>query len=170
MGAIGSGLVEIARRSGGPRRGLASVALVVLVLFCGWQSRYSPLLVTYSEWTKADRVQARFFRTLEPTLLGARNGTTVKCPSVPLRVLGNDDGPAVGDVAVLTQRSVQAWTELRFPGRRFTVVGPSDPPKPRPNEVVVVFRKLKNVGAGSRPTEDQPAGEELDPVESLPPQ
>lgn len=139
------------RAAGLPARAAAGAALALALALAGWQARYSPLVVRYPEWEKADLLLERFFGSLRPTLAEAKPGTAVRAPAVPMRVVGSGEGVEVSDAAVLSQRSVQAWTELVFPGRRFRVVGPEEGERPRPGEVLVVFRRLKNVDADLLP-------------------
>ncbi len=137
--------------SGALRAGAAPVrcwaALGLLAILLGWQVRYSPLVHPYPEWEKADRLLVRFFERVHPLLEVAEPGSVVRTPSVPVRLVDDRPGARVTDASILTQRSFQAWTELVWPDREFRVVRPDEEVEPAAGEVVVVFRRLKNVRA-----------------------
>ncbi len=137
---------EAARR----RRVGAKAALGLLSVLLVLQTVTSPLVRRYPEWEQADQLGARYLARLWPLLDAAPPGSTVNAPKVPARVVGDRETPGVTDAAILTVRSVQAWTELEWPERRFRVVVAREATRARPGEVLVVLQGQKDVEAEVR--------------------
>ncbi len=116
-------------------RAAALLAAAVAILLV-WQGRYSPLLLRYSEWDEATRATAECLERLGSRVEGASPGTTVLGGTLPDWIPVTPGRPSVRGASVLAPYSVEAWLELRFPGRTFRVS--SDPEDaPAPGEVLV---------------------------------
>lgn len=122
---IGSGaqLLLLQWRRGGPLvRASAVGATLLLLAFCGFQLRYTPLVHRYTEWARATTASDEFFEKLARRIERAAPGASVNAPPIPVWVPPAPTGPAVRGGAVLEDYSVQAWCELRFPDRRLRVL------------------------------------------------
>jgi hypothetical protein len=142
--AVLSGLLlgEAARRcaAAGPARarfGSALIAAAILALGAV-NARNAPPFGFHPEWKDATRKTERFLDRLAGDLAAAPPGSTVEAADLPYLSRPRPGSP-IAIVASLADYSVQAWAELRFPGRRVRVAFPDPPPPPpNPGETLVV--------------------------------
>lgn len=116
-------------------RAAALLAAAVAILLV-WQGRYSPLLLRYDAWDEATRATAGYLEPLGLRVEGATPGSAVLGGTLPDWIPVKPGAPSVRGASVLGPYSVEAWLELRFPGRALRVS--SDPEDaPAPGEVLV---------------------------------
>jgi hypothetical protein len=143
---LGAGIEELLARSRRGRRAAraaAATALVVLAVPLLWQARYSPLVHSYDEWSRATVLQREFLDALRERIAATGPGSIVHAPPLPLQAPPARSGPRILGAAILTDYSVQAWADLVLPERkvrvrfaRGVVAGPA------PDEVLVLLTEL----------------------------
>jgi hypothetical protein len=112
---------------------LLAAAVAILVL---WHGRYSPLFLRYDAWDEATRAAAAYLEPLRSRVEGAAPGSTVDGGTLPDWIPVTPGAPSVRGASVLAPYSVEAWLELRLPGRALRVSSvPED--TPAPGEVLV---------------------------------
>ena len=127
-GSLGALLEPPAPRGRVARAGRVSawVALASLTALLLWHASYAPPLRrpggAYAELDRADARLREFLTNLERRILEAPRTGTLQTRRMPIKEPPADSGPAVHGAAILHDYSVQAWAELRFPGRPFQTV------------------------------------------------
>ncbi len=112
---------------------LLAAAVAILAL---WQGRYSPLVLRYGAWDEATRATVAYLEPLGSRVEQAAPGSTVEGGTLPDWIPVTPGAPSVRGASVLAPYSVEAWLELRLPGRALRVS--SDPEDaPAPGEVLV---------------------------------
>lgn len=88
-----------------------------------WQGSYAPAFHRYAEWERASQVAGDFEAELAERIEASSPGDIVEAPPLPMWAAPRLGVPGVEGAAILSDYSVQAWAELRFPGRKIRVSG-----------------------------------------------
>ena len=151
LGALTEVLVWTLARGRGPWRAAGGLALLPLAGMALWHASYSPLVRDYDQWEQATVRAREYLDALERQLERARDGELLRTRPIPLTAstrAGADPDDLVQKAAILETRSVRAWIELRFPGRRILAVHPKvKDPQPIPDGVVVALN-IRGIGGG----------------------
>jgi len=88
-----------------------------------WQGSYAPAFHRYAEWERASQVAHDFEAELAERIEASSPGDIVDAPPLPMWAAPRLGVPGVEGAAILSDYSVQAWAELRFPDRKVRVSG-----------------------------------------------
>jgi hypothetical protein len=140
---LGAGVrlvLERWRRGDGLSRGIAIACGLVLMSFCFFQLRYSPLYHSYPEWILATEASEDFLDRLAERIEATEPGAPIKAPPLPMWYPPGDEGPAIRGAAILDVYSVQAWAELSYPERKLRVLvrPPQTPLGPQESAIQVL--------------------------------
>lgn len=143
IGAAGESLAGAIRRGTTSARGVAMLIASLLLIWLGWHARYSIAIHAYDEYARGAAASERFLSRLEERIREAPNGTIIEAPPLPMWVPPAQSRPTVFGAALLMERSVRAWAELRFPGRRlrFNPSSADGPPIIAPDELAVILHR-----------------------------
>jgi len=136
----GAGVSHLARQArwgaGRPARWSAAAAVVLALALLVWPARYSPVFHAYDEWERGTAASREFLTEIERKIEETPDGKVIRVTKLPYWVPVHEGRVGVEGAAVLTDYSVQAWAELRFPRRRIVVkTSKSADERPGPDEL-----------------------------------
>ena len=105
-----------------------------------WQSRHSPILRAYPEWTRASESQAAYYATVAQRIRAAGPGSIVPVPPIPIPGLPPATGPFVTPVRNVSLNSLRYWARATFPERKLSFCKAAQQRPAQPGETLIVIQ------------------------------